>query len=141
MVRQRGIQNPEKHLRQKGRKTIFEGCNNRGNIVRLPLRALGCHKGWKCFSFCEIWNNPILSLFFIRPPDKKALQDIEFYDKLVDRFQDLSKVKNPTFSKAKVWKLLRAIKRKWFFGEIWYCHIDHGLLESSLWYGFKKLLN
>ena len=33
---------------------------------------------------------------------KKALQDMEFYYKLVDRFQDLSKVKNPAVSKAKV---------------------------------------
>ena len=54
-------------------------------------------------SFCEIWNNPTLPLFFIRPPYKKALQDMEFYDKLVDWYQDLSKLKNPAVSKAKVW--------------------------------------
>ena len=28
---------------------------------------------------------------------------MEFYDKLVDRFEDLSKVKNPVVSKAKVY--------------------------------------
>ena len=30
-----------------------------------------------------IWNNP---LFFIRPPYKQALQDINFYGKFVDKF-------------------------------------------------------
>ena len=33
---------------------------------------------------------------------KKALWDMEFYDKFVDRFQVLSKVKNPAVIKAKV---------------------------------------
>ena len=54
-------------------------------------------------SFCEIWDNPTPRLFFIRPSYKKALQDMEFYDKLVDRFLDLSKVKNTAARKAKVW--------------------------------------
>ena len=39
-----------------------------------------------------------------------------FYDKFVDRFQDMTEINNPAVSKAKVWKLLRAFKRK-FFGE------------------------
>ena len=39
---------------------------------------------------------------------------MEFYDKFLDRFQDLSKVKNPAVSKAKVYQLLRAFKRKCF---------------------------
>ena len=33
-------------------------------------------------------------LCFLFDPLTKALQDMEFYDKLVDRFQDPSKVKN-----------------------------------------------
>ena len=41
-------------------------------------------------------------LFFIRSPYKQALKDMEFYDTLVDRFQDLSKVKDPAVSKVKV---------------------------------------
>ena len=39
---------------------------------------------------------------------------MEFYDKFVERFQDISKVKNPAVSKAKVKQLLRAFKRKCF---------------------------
>ena len=39
---------------------------------------------------------------------------MEFYDKLVDRFQDLLKVKNSAVSKAKVKSLLKAFKS---FGE------------------------
>ena len=55
-------------------------------------------------SFCETWNIPTPPLFSIKPPYKKALQDMEFYDEFVDiRFQDLSKAKNPAVSKAKVW--------------------------------------
>ena len=50
------------------------------------------------------------------------------------------KVKNPAVSKAKVYQLLRAFKRK-CFGGIWCCHIDNALLESSSWYGFIIFLN
>ena len=32
------------------------------------------------------------------PPCKYALQDMEFYDKFVDRLRDSSKVKNPAVS-------------------------------------------
>ena len=40
---------------------------------------------------------------------------MEFYDKLVERFQDLSKMENPAVSKAKVkLKSLRAFQRKCF---------------------------
>ena len=39
---------------------------------------------------------------------------MEFYDKLVDRFQDMLKVKNSSVSKAKVKSLLKAFKRKCF---------------------------
>ena len=58
------------------------------------------------------------------------MQEMEFYDKFVDRFQDISKVKNPAVSKAKVWQLLRAFKVK-YFGGISCCHIDHALLKVS----------
>ena len=47
-------------------------------------------------------NNPNPPLFFIRPPYKSALQDMEFYDKVVDRFHNISKVKKLAVSKAKV---------------------------------------
>ena len=51
-------------LGQREGERVQEG----GNIVRLPPRVLGCyHKRWKSLSFCEIWNNPTLPLFFIRP--------------------------------------------------------------------------
>ena len=52
------------------RKAFSGGCKKGGHIVRLPPRALGCHKRWKSLSFCEIWNNPTPPLFFIRPPYK-----------------------------------------------------------------------
>ena len=39
---------------------------------------------------------------------------MEFYDKFVDRYQDISKIKNSAVTKAKVQQLLRAIKRKCF---------------------------
>ena len=55
---------------------------------RLPSKALGCHKRWRSLCFCEIWN--------------KVPQDMESYEFYVDRFQDMSKVKNPAVSKAKV---------------------------------------
>ena len=46
----------------------------------------------------------LLLLCFLLDPltNKHCMQDMEFYDKLMDRFQDLSKVKNPAVSKAKV---------------------------------------
>ena len=55
----------------------------------------------KSLSICEVWNNTTHTLFFIRPPYKQALQDMKFYDKPVDRFQDLPKVKNPGISNAR----------------------------------------
>ena len=55
--------------------------------MRLPLRTLGCHKRWKSLFFFEILNNATPPLFFIRHPYKQALQDMEFYDNFVDRFQ------------------------------------------------------
>ena len=82
------------------RKSFFGGCKKGEHTVRLPPVAFSCHNRWKSLSFCEIWNNSTPSLLFIRPPYKEALQDMEFYYNFVDRFQDLSKVKNPAVSKA-----------------------------------------
>ena len=42
-----------------------------------------------------------LPCFLLGPPHKSALRDMDFYDKLVDRFQDQSKVNN-SVNKAKV---------------------------------------
>ena len=75
----------------KGEERHFlEGCKKGHHIARL---SLGWYKRWKSLPFGEIWNNPTPTLFFIRPPYKRAMQNMEFYDKLVDRFQDLSKVR------------------------------------------------
>ena len=42
---------------------------------------------------------------------------MEFYNKFVDRFQDISKVRNPPLSKTKVnMHLLRAFKKNRFGG-------------------------
>ena len=59
------------------RKTLFGGYKKGSHIVILPSRALACHKRWKSLSFGEIWNNPIPPFFFIRPPYKKGLQDMD----------------------------------------------------------------
>ena len=84
----------------KGRVKSFWGYKKGGYIVRLSPREFSYHKKWKSISFREIWNNPTPPLLFVKPPYKWALQDMELYDKFVDRFQDLSKVKNPAVSKA-----------------------------------------
>ena len=54
-------------LRRRGRP--FWRVKEGGRIVRLSLRALGCHKRWKSLSFCEIWNNTTapFSLLIRRP--------------------------------------------------------------------------
>ena len=72
----------------------------RGTTLQ-DYNLIDIYKTWKSLSFCEIWNDPTSPLFFIRPPHKQALQDMEFYDKLLDGFQDLPKVNNPV-NKAKV---------------------------------------
>ena len=59
------------------RKTLFGGYKKGSHIVILPSRALACYKRWKSLSFGEIWNNPIPPFFFIRPPYKKGLQDMD----------------------------------------------------------------
>ena len=38
-------------------KAFFGGCKKGCRILRLPPRAISCHKRWKSISFCEIWNN------------------------------------------------------------------------------------
>ena len=45
---------------------------------------------------------PLLCFSLEHLTNKHCMQEMEFYDKLVDRFQDLPKVKNPVASKAKV---------------------------------------
>ena len=35
------------------RKACFEGCKKEGYIVKLPPRALGCHKRWKVSPFVK----------------------------------------------------------------------------------------
>ena len=55
----------------------------------------------KSLSFCEIWNNPTPSLFFVRPLYKQELQDMELHDKFAVWLQNLQKVKNAV-SKANV---------------------------------------
>ena len=108
------------------RKALFEMCKKGGRIMWLPSRVLGCYTRWKRLSFCKIWNNPTPPLFFIRPPYKWTLQGMEIYDIFMDRFQDISKVKNPAISREKAGPSKTNI-----LGGIWHCHIDHVLLESS----------
>ena len=43
---------------EEERKAFFGGSNKGDCIVRLPPRALGCHKRWKGLFFCDIWSNP-----------------------------------------------------------------------------------
>ena len=45
---------------------------------------------------------PLLCFLLDPLTNNHCMHDMEFYDKLKDRFQDLSKVKNPAASKAKV---------------------------------------
>ena len=52
-------------------------------------------------SFAFVKFEIILPLLcFFLPSYNFALQDMEFYDKLVDSFQDISKGKNPAATKA-----------------------------------------
>ena len=39
---------------EEERKAFFGGCKKGGHTVRLPPRALGCHKRCKSLSFCEM---------------------------------------------------------------------------------------
>ena len=45
---------------------------------------------------------PLLCFLLDSLTNNHCMHDMEFYDKLKDRFQDLSKVKNPAVSKPKV---------------------------------------
>ena len=45
---------------------------------------------------------PLLCFLLDPLTNKYCMQNMDFYDKLMDRFQDLSKVKNPAISKAMV---------------------------------------
>ena len=53
---------------EEGSKAFFGGCKKGCRIVRLPPRAVGCHKRCKSLSFCEIGNNPTSPLLLTRPP-------------------------------------------------------------------------
>ena len=55
---------------ERKRNAFLRGCKKEGYILSWPRRAFGCHKRWKSLSFCEIRDNPIPALFFIRPPYK-----------------------------------------------------------------------
>ena len=80
---------------------------NLGELTTMPHceiipKSTWLSKEMKMFLFFvkfEIILSPFISF---RPHYKYALQDMEFYNKLVNRFQDLSKVKNPAFSKTRV---------------------------------------
>ena len=79
----------------------------RGHTVRLSPRALGCHIRYEKVSPFVKFEIILLLLCFLLDSlqistYKLALQDIKFYDKFADRFQDVSKVKSPAGSKAKV---------------------------------------
>ena len=50
----------------RGKKGLFWRVEEEGPHCEIFPRALGCHKRWKSLSFCEIWNNSILSLLLIR---------------------------------------------------------------------------
>ena len=45
---------------------------------------------------------PLLCFLLDPLTNKHCMHDVEFYDKLKDKFQDLPKVKNPAASKTKV---------------------------------------
>ena len=51
----------------RGEKGLFWRMEEEGPHCEIFPRAFGCHKRWKSLSFCEIWNNPILSLLLSRP--------------------------------------------------------------------------
>ena len=96
------------------RKAFFGGCKKEGYIVRLPPRALGCRKRWKVSPFVKFEIIRPLLCFLLNHFTNNHWKIWSSSDKFVDRFQDLSKVKNPAVSKAKVYQLLRVFKRKCF---------------------------
>ena len=54
----------------RGEESLFCRVQEGDHIVRLPSRASGCHRWWKSLTFCQIWNIPTISLFFVRRPYK-----------------------------------------------------------------------
>ena len=56
--------------------------------MRLSQEHLVVMREKKIFPFVKF------EVFFITPPYRLALHGVKFYDKFVDRFQDISKVKN-----------------------------------------------
>ena len=56
---------------EEERKAFFGGCKKEGHNVRLPPRALCCHKRWKSLSICEIWINLTPLCFLLDPLTNK----------------------------------------------------------------------
>ena len=81
------------------RKPFLGGCKKWGHIVRLTPRDFVAIRDEKVPPFVKFGITP--PLFFIRPPYKE-LEGYGYYDKFMDRFQDISKVKNHAVSKAEV---------------------------------------
>ena len=54
---------------------------------------------------------------------------MEFYDKFMYRFHDMSKVKNPTVSKAKA--ITQNLQKKMIWEKMMLSYVDHALLEGS----------
>ena len=76
----------------KGRgRPFLEGARRGTTSSDYPQEHLVVIRDEKNLSFCEIQNNPIPLLLFIKSPYKQVLQGMEFHDKFVDRFQNLSK--------------------------------------------------
>ena len=71
-----------------------------GKCSRTCLLCL-CENRKYPVSFQSKLNLPLLC-FLLDPLTKSALQGMEFYYKFMERFQGISKAKNPAVSKAKV---------------------------------------
>ena len=82
-------------------------------------RALGCHKRWIIL--------PVLCFLL----DSLTNKYCRTWSSVIDLWIDSRTVKSKECC-CQQGKGLRAFKRN-FFGGIWCCHIDHALLEGSLW--------
>ena len=87
---------------EQERKAFLKDARRRAALWDSPQEHLVVIRDEKVSLFVKFEIILPLPLFFIRSPNKQALKDMEFYDKLLEQFQDLSKVKDPAVSKAKV---------------------------------------